>query len=133
MRDVVSVFFRERHIFLLLLSNIKAIPYCHTLLPYQSNFIIMLSLSAILVAASTIVGTLAAPTDLIRKDTSTALSKRQTEPGTGTSGGYYYSYYNSGSDSSVTVDLGSGGQYSVDWTNCNDFVVGKGWQTGAAR
>ena len=94
----------------------------------------MVSLSSLLIGATTVLSVLAAPTSLIkRNDFDTSLTKRATAPGTGTNGGYYYSYYNSGSASSVTVNLGAGGEYNVKWTNCDNFVVGKGWQTGSAR
>jgi endo-1,4-beta-xylanase len=96
----------------------------------------MVSFASLLVAASALGSALAAPTptDLINRDTDTALAKRgNVSPGTGNSGGYYYSYYNSGSSSSVDANLGDGGSYSVDWQNCDNFVFGKGWQTGSAR
>ncbi|MBE5965567.1 MAG: 1,4-beta-xylanase [Lachnospiraceae bacterium] len=51
---------------------------------------------------------------------------------TGTHDGYFYSFWNAGGGS-VTMTLGSGGNYSVDWSNCNNFTCGKGWSTGAAR
>ena len=89
----------------------------------------MVNLSSFILA-SLAVGAIAVPTSLGEK---LGIAKRSVAPGTGTNGGYYYSYYNSGSDSSVTVNFGSGGEYSVSWTNCNNFVVGKGWQTGADR
>lgn len=51
---------------------------------------------------------------------------------TGTHDGYFYSFWNAGGGS-VTMTLGSGGNYSVDWSNCNNFTCGKGWSTGSAR
>lgn len=88
------------------------------------------SVSVLLLA----VQSLAAPTDLTARDTWTDLiSKRDVAPGTGTNHGYYYSYYNSGSDSSVKFHLGDGGKYHVKWTDSDDFVAGKGWATGKAR
>lgn len=51
---------------------------------------------------------------------------------TGTHDGYFYSFWNAGGGS-VTMTLGSGGNYSVDWSNCNNFTCGKGWSTGAVR
>jgi endo-1,4-beta-xylanase len=62
------------------------------------------------------------------------LSKRQTitTSQTGTSGGYYYSFYTNGGG---TVDYtnGDGGEYSVTWENDGDFTAGKGWNPGSAQ
>lgn len=33
----------------------------------------------------------------------------------------------------VNVTNGSGGNFSVNWTNCGNFVVGKGWNYGTAN
>jgi peptidoglycan/xylan/chitin deacetylase (PgdA/CDA1 family) len=51
---------------------------------------------------------------------------------TGTHDGYFYSFWNAGGGS-VEMTLGSGGNYSVTWSNCNNFTCGKGWNPGSAR
>jgi len=51
---------------------------------------------------------------------------------TGTSNGFFYSFYTSGSGS-VCMTLGSGGSYSTSWSGVGDFVAGVGWMPGAAR
>nr|CDS82509.1 glycoside hydrolase family 11 enzyme [uncultured eukaryote] len=62
------------------------------------------------------------------------LFKRQsiTSSTTGTSGGYYFSFYNSAGDVTYTND--DGGEYSVTWTSgSGNFVAGKGWNPGSAQ
>jgi hypothetical protein len=51
---------------------------------------------------------------------------------TGDNNGYYYSFWNAGGGS-VTMTLGSGSNYSVTWSNCNNFTCGKGWRTGSNK
>jgi endo-1,4-beta-xylanase len=62
------------------------------------------------------------------------LSKRQTitTSQTGTSNGYYYSFWTNGGG---TVDYtnGASGEYSVTWENDGDFTAGKGWNPGSAQ
>lgn len=52
---------------------------------------------------------------------------------TGTQGGYYYSFWRASSSGTVSMTLGSGGNYSVSFNNCPDFTCGKGWNPGSAR
>ncbi|MEU7866563.1 glycoside hydrolase family 11 protein [Dactylosporangium sp. NPDC049140] len=48
---------------------------------------------------------------------------------TGTHNGYFFSYWKD--NGNVTMNLGAGGSYSVQWSNMNNAVVGKGWKPGS--
>lgn len=57
----------------------------------------------------------------------TCLTNNQT----GTHDGYYYSFWKDSGN--VTFCLQPGGRYTSQWSNINNWVGGKGWQTGGRR
>ena len=61
---------------------------------------------------------------------STVFAQTLTSSQTGSHGGYYYSFWTDGGGS-VSFTLGDGGHFSVSWSNCGNFVGGKGWSTGS--
>jgi hypothetical protein len=50
---------------------------------------------------------------------------------TGTDG-LWYTFWTDGGGS-VSMTLNGGGSFSVNWSNCGNFVCGKGWSTGSGR
>ncbi|KAJ1539086.1 hypothetical protein HK096_001067, partial [Nowakowskiella sp. JEL0078] len=84
----------------------------------------MRTFTTLILLAIIFVSVLASPAELSRK----SVPPNQT----GTNGGFYYSFWSDGSGS-ITDSLGSGGSYSVKWTNSGNFVFGKGWNPGGPK
>ncbi|KAK3903128.1 endo-1,4-beta-xylanase B [Staphylotrichum tortipilum] len=86
----------------------------------------MVSFKALLLMAA---GALAMPFNM----TEIELAARAGTPSsTGTNNGYYYSFWTDGGGT-VNYQNNAAGSYAVQWTNCGNFVGGKGWKPGAAR
>nr|AQQ74669.1 GH11 Xylanase [uncultured bacterium]AWD75437.1 xylanase [uncultured bacterium] len=62
---------------------------------------------------------------------STANAQCLTNNQTGTHDGYYYSFWKDSGN--VTFCLQSGGRYTSQWSNINNWVGGKGWNPGGRR
>jgi endo-1,4-beta-xylanase len=94
------------------------------------EWLTMMSFVELFMAALVLMGVAAAPTGYLHRNT---IEKRQSvRPGTGTSNGFFYSFWKDNAGS-VTYTNHAGGGYSVTWNNVGNFVAGKGWKIGSAR
>jgi endo-1,4-beta-xylanase len=61
-----------------------------------------------------------------------AAAQALTSSSTGTSGGYYYSFWTDGAGS-ISYENLDGGRYTATWSGDGNWVGGKGWATGSDR
>lgn len=89
----------------------------------------MVAFSSLLIAGSAIASASAFPGFGFGE----SLHKRLTSSSTGTSGGFYYSFWTEES-TGVDYENGDAGKYSVTWDSSSEnFVAGKGWDVGSER
>lgn len=84
----------------------------------------MVLFKLLLVSFAAVAGVVAVPFELLSQRSGTPSS-------TGTSNGYYYSFWTDGG-AAVTYTNGAAGEYSVTWGTGGNFVAGKGWNPGSA-
>ncbi|KAJ8058041.1 hypothetical protein OCU04_013214 [Sclerotinia nivalis] len=87
----------------------------------------MVSYQTLLITLTALAGALAYPAN----STFELVDRSGTPSSTGTSGGYYYSFWTDGG-AAVTYTNGAGGEYNVQWSGSGNFVGGKGWNPGSA-
>ena len=94
----------------------------------------MVAIKSLVVALFGVAGALATPAaEPAEVDArSSELVTRSTPSSTGTSNGYYYSFWTDGAGN-VNYSNGAGGSYSVTWSGNGNWVGGKGWNPGSAR
>ncbi|KAF9038052.1 glycosyl hydrolases family 11-domain-containing protein, partial [Panaeolus papilionaceus] len=85
--------------------------------------------SSLIVAAAAVSGALAMPTNAT-EGFGILEGRSGTPSATGTSNGYYYSWWTD-NQGQATYTNGGGGQYSLQWSGNGNLVGGKGWNPGS--
>ncbi|KAF7947385.1 hypothetical protein EAE96_008473 [Botrytis aclada] len=88
-----------------------------------------------MVSYKALLTTLAAVTRVLAYPANSSLElvdRSGTPSSTGTSGGYYYSFWTDGG-ADVTYTNGAGGEYKIQWSGNGNLVGGKGWNPGSAK
>jgi endo-1,4-beta-xylanase len=93
----------------------------------------MVAFSSVLLALGSVAAVLASPVNITEREPNFLnLITRQTQPGTGTHNGFFYSYWTDGRGS-IQYKNEAGGKYSATWSNVGNWVGGKGWNPGGPR
>ncbi|KAH7236803.1 glycosyl hydrolases family 11-domain-containing protein [Fusarium redolens] len=99
----------------------------------------MVSFTSLLAAVSAVTGVMALPSaqpvdgfSVVERGPPTNVLDKRTQPTTGTSGGYYFSFWTD-TPNAVTYTNGNGGQFSMQWSGNGNHVGGKGWMPGTSR
>ncbi|KAJ8689918.1 Glycoside hydrolase, 10 [Pleurotus ostreatus] len=97
---------------------------------YSSTGQKMVSFTALLVTVTAAIGAFAAPPSNATEGFGLLQARAGTPSSTGTSNGFYYSWWTDGA-ATCTYTNGAAGQYSVQWSgNAGNLVGGKGWNPG---
>ncbi|TEY50329.1 hypothetical protein BOTCAL_0278g00150 [Botryotinia calthae] len=88
----------------------------------------MVSYKAFLITLAAVTRVLAYPAN----SSFELVDRSGTPSSTGTSGGYYYSFWTDGG-ADVTYTNGAGGKYKLQWSGNGNLVGGKGWNPGGAK
>ncbi|KAL0961044.1 hypothetical protein HGRIS_006033 [Hohenbuehelia grisea] len=92
----------------------------------------MVSFSTLLVTVTAAIGAAALPPTNATEGIGLLQARAGTPSATGTSGGFYYSWWTDGA-ATATYTNGNGGQYSLQWSGNNgNLVGGKGWNPGSS-
>ncbi|KIJ48212.1 glycoside hydrolase family 11 protein [Sphaerobolus stellatus SS14] len=91
----------------------------------------MVSLSSLVLFAAAVATAFAIPANVT--EGLVLLARGGTPSATGTSNGFYYSWWTDGA-AQATYTNGPSGQYTLNWSGNNgNLVGGKGWNPGSAR
>ncbi len=90
----------------------------------------MVSFTSLLIAVTAAIGAFAAPPSNATEGLTLLQARAGTPSATGTSNGFYYSWWTDGA-ADATYTNGAAGQYSIQWSgNAGNLVGGKGWNPG---
>ena len=129
--SILTLSFIHSYHYLPFIQPTKSLPFVYIIqLILYILFINMVRFTSVLAASAAVAGVSAAPQSL---NPLHSVQKRLSSSETGTSNGYYYSFWTDGVGT-IDYENGDGGEYSITWeSGSGNFVGGKGWSTGSDR